>query len=198
MTVSSLNILKGDGAFDPVSNAFYTVGHSTHSVSDFIAILHRYNITMVVDVRAFPYSRRNREFDGSRLITELAPYGIGYRHVRELGGRRPRSKTVGTQTNAFWHVQSFHNYADYALGGEFHQGLKTLMELGEHFTVAIMCAEILWWRCHRRIITDYLLENHRQVFHILSITKIVAAQMTPEAVIGDDGCVTYPPSVPAS
>lgn len=181
---------KTDKAF----KAFYTVGHSTHSLSDFIAILRHYNITMVVDVRAFPYSRRNREFDGSRLVAELIPHGIGYCHIPELGGRRPRSKTVCTETNAFWRVQSFHNYADYALGEAFHQGLEKLIELGRQDTVAIMCAEVLWWRCHRRIITDYLLENNQTVFHILSLTNSTRAKMTPDAIVENRERIIYPPS----
>lgn len=190
MTVSTPDIQKADRVFKP----FYTVGHSTHSLSDFIAILRHYNITLITDVRAFPYSRRNREFDGSRLVSELAAYDIGYCHIPELGGRRPRSKTVCTETNAFWRVQSFHNYADYALGEVFHQGLAKLIELGRQNTVAIMCAEVLWWRCHRRIITDYLLESNQKVFHILSLTNAVQAQITPGAVVENKGLITYPPS----
>ncbi|KAB8123113.1 DUF488 domain-containing protein [Komagataeibacter medellinensis] len=191
MTVSTPDTQNTDKFFKP----FYTVGHSTHSLPDFIAILRHYNITMIVDVRAFPYSRRNRDFDGSRLVSELAVYGIGYCHIPELGGRRPRSKTVCIETNAFWRVQSFHNYADYALGEIFHQGLAKLLELGRQNTVAIMCAEVLWWRCHRRIITDYLLENNQKVFHILSLENVVQAQITPDAVIAKKGLITYPLSI---
>lgn len=128
---------------DKVFKPFYTIGHSTHSLSDFIAILRDYNIMMIVDVRAFPCSRRNCEFDGSRFILELVAYGIGYCHILELGGRRPRSKTVCTEMNAFWRVQSLHNYADNASGGIFYQGLVNLLELVGQNTLAIMCTEVL-------------------------------------------------------
>ncbi|MDE7548363.1 DUF488 domain-containing protein [Acetobacter fabarum] len=175
-----------------VSNPFYTIGHSTLSLDDFMALLRHYEVTLVADVRAFPYSRRNREYDGTNLLPELAACGIGYRHFPELGGRRPRSKTVPVNTNAFWRVQSFHNYADYALGEDFHHGLTQLIEAGTHAVVAIMCAEVLWWRCHRRIITDYLLANGVKVFHILSMSHVVPAGLTEAAVVEDNHGITYP------
>ncbi|GAA3672137.1 MULTISPECIES: DUF488 domain-containing protein [Acetobacter] len=175
-----------------VSNPFYTIGHSTLSLDDFMALLCHYGVTLVADVRAFPYSRRNRDYDGTNLQPELAACGIGYSHFPALGGRRPRSKTVPVNTNAFWRVQSFHNYADYALGEDFHHGLTQLIEAGKHAVVAIMCAEVLWWRCHRRIITDYLLANGIKVFHILSMSHVVPAGLTEAAVVADNHCITYP------
>ncbi|WP_338422129.1 DUF488 domain-containing protein [Acetobacter sicerae] len=94
---------------------FYSVGHSTHTLEEFVGLLRHYRVTLVADVRAFPYSRRNREYDGDRLAAELAGNTIGYAHIPQLGGRRPRSKVVRPEFNGFWRVQSFHNYADYAL-----------------------------------------------------------------------------------
>ncbi|PCD80045.1 DUF488 domain-containing protein [Acetobacter orleanensis] len=173
-------------------HTFYTIGHSTHSLQDFIALLRHYGVTQIADVRAFPYSRRNRDFDGEALITELHTQGIGYTHIPELGGRRPRSKTVPVDTNAYWRVQSFHNYADYALGDDFHRGLEKLITMGRTETVALMCAEVLWWRCHRRIVTDYLLVNHQTVFHILSMTKAEKADLTPTAVETEQNRIVYP------
>lgn len=175
-----------------VTNPFYTIGHSTLLLKDFIALLRHYGVTLVADVRAFPYSRRDRDYDGTNLLPELAAYGIGYSHFPALGGRRPRSKTVPVNTNAFWRVQSFHNYADYALGEDFHLGLTQLIQAGQHATVAIMCAEVLWWRCHRRIITDYLLANGVKVFHILSMSNVVPAGLTEAAVVDDHHRITYP------
>ncbi|GBQ97629.1 hypothetical protein GLI01_09100 [Gluconacetobacter liquefaciens] len=172
--------------------SFYTIGHSTHPLEDFIALLRHYGVTMVADIRAFPYSRRNRDYDGARLLPELAAQGIGYAHIPPLGGRRPRSKTVPPEVNAFWRVQSFHNYADHALGEDFHGGLETLIDMGRQATVAIMCAEILWWRCHRRIVTDYLLADGLKVLHILSMTDATPAGLTPAAVVAAGPSITYP------
>lgn len=174
------------------SNSFYTIGHSTLLLNDFIALLTHYGVTLVADVRAFPYSRQNRDYDGTSLQPELAAHGIGYRHFPELGGRRPRSKTVPVETNAFWRVQSFHNYADYALGDAFNQGLDKLVQVGQQACVAIMCAEVLWWRCHRRIITDYLLARGLTVFHILSMTHVVPAELTESAIIDGNKRISYP------
>lgn len=171
---------------------FYTIGHSTHPLADFIALLQHYGVTQIADVRAFPYSRRNREYDGERLVSELGVQGIGYSHIPELGGRRPRSATVPVETNAYWRVQSFHNYADYAQGDDFHRGLEKLIALGRVATVALMCAEVLWWRCHRRIITDYLLINHLTVYHIFSMTKAEPAILTSAAVVQKNNRITYP------
>ncbi len=171
---------------------FYTIGHSTHPLADFISLLQHYGVTQIADVRAFPYSRRNREYDGKRLVSELGTQGIGYSHIPELGGRRPRSSTVPVETNAYWRVQSFHNYADYAQGEDFHRGLEKLIALGGTATVALMCAEVLWWRCHRRIVTDYLLVNHMTVCHILSMTKADPAVLTPAAVVQKNNRIAYP------
>jgi uncharacterized protein (DUF488 family) len=115
-----------------------------------------------------------------------------YCHIAELGGHRPRQKHVPDSTNAFWQNQSFHNYADYAMRREFQAGLEELHELGHTKRCAIMCAETLWWRCHRRIIADYLLAWSETVFHILSPGKIEEAHMTRAAKRGDDGVLIYP------
>ncbi|WP_264819614.1 DUF488 domain-containing protein, partial [Acetobacter tropicalis] len=108
------------------------------------------------------------------------------------GGRRPRSATVPVETNAYWRGQSFHNYADYAQGDDFHRGLEKLIALGRVATVALMCAEVLWWRCHRRIITDYLLINHLTVYHIFSMAKAEPAILTSAAVVQKNNRITYP------
>lgn len=175
---------------------FYSIGHSTHTLEQFVTLLHHYGVTLVADIRAFPYSRRNRDYDEKRLATELNDKAIAYTHIPELGGRRPRSKTVAPERNAFWRIQSFHNYADYALGEAFHRGVTELIDLGQHATVAIMCAEILWWRCHRRIVTDYLIVNGMRVTHILSMTAAEPARLTEAAVVTEDGRLTYPAPSP--
>src|SRR5690625_4961828 len=114
-------------------------------------------IALLVDVRSFPRSRSNPHFNYDRLPASLAPLQIGYRHCGALGGRRPKQPEVDETLNAFWRVQAFHNYADYALGPEFGAALEEVIRLGRERRLALMCAEALWWRCHRRIITDYLL-----------------------------------------
>jgi uncharacterized protein (DUF488 family) len=99
---------------------------------------------------------------------------------------------VPPEVNAFWQNESFHNYADYAMGGAFRSGLEELIEIGEEEPCAIMCAEGLWWRCHRRIITDYLLAAGEQVSHIMPVGEVVPASMTEGARPAPDGVITYP------
>ncbi|MCH4091186.1 DUF488 domain-containing protein [Acetobacter sp.] len=170
----------------------YTIGHSTHSLDEFITLICHYHITFVADVRAFPYSRRNRDYNGNVLPEALGKVNVIYRHFPELGGRRPRSRTVAPTINAFWRVQSFHNYADYALSDKFQNGLATLIEASRYETVVLTCAEVLWWRCHRRIISDYLLSKGLTVIHILSLTNTQEGVLTPGAVVAPTGCLTYP------
>src|SRR3546814_1615787 len=88
--------------------------------------------------------------------------------LAELGGRRPRQRSIDPQLNGFWQNQSFHNYADYALSSDFHTGFRRLLELSQRKTCAIMCSEAVWWRCHRRIVADYLLDTGRPVFHLMA------------------------------
>ena len=114
------------------------------------------------------------------------------KHLPELGGLRGRSAGVATSVNAFWENPSFHNYADYAMGEEFRFGLKRLLDLGSDRRCAIMCAEAVWWRCHRRIIADYLLACGSTVFHILGSGRIERAQITPRAILGPTGTLRYP------
>jgi uncharacterized protein (DUF488 family) len=104
-----------------------------------------------------PRSRTNPQFNRESLPETLAPWQIGYEHIAALGGLRGKARTVGTSPNAYWRVRGFRNYADYALTKAFGSGLSRLRELGGQHRCAIMCAEAVWWRCHRRIITDYLL-----------------------------------------
>jgi hypothetical protein len=99
---------------------------------------------------------------------------------------------VPPEVNAFWQYGSFHNFADYALGDEFRSGLATLRETGRRTRCAIMCAEAVWWRCHRRIIADYLIAGGETVFHILGPGRVDAARMTDAAEAGPAGALTYP------
>jgi len=154
------------------------------------------SIELVVDVRSIPRSRTNPQYNFDVVADELEPWQLGYRRIAELGGRRSRSKTVPPDVNAFWDNQSFHNYADYALSGEFERGLDALLSIAAERRTAIMCAEAVWWRCHRRIVADYLLQRGRTVIHLMAEARSEAARMTPAAV-ERDGRLVYPAPVTA-
>jgi uncharacterized protein (DUF488 family) len=143
-----------------------------------------------------PRSRTNPQYDRDALPGSLAPFEIRYEHVASLGGLRGRSHEVAPTLNAFWGNDSFHNYADYALGDQFRHGLLHLRELGQGRRCAIMCAETVWWRCHRRIITDYLLASGESVFHVLGLGRVEEAHMTAAARLQADGHLVYPAEQP--
>ncbi|HEX4780030.1 MAG TPA: DUF488 domain-containing protein [Usitatibacter sp.] len=170
----------------------FTIGHSTHPIDEFVRMLAPNEVTRVIDVRAFPKSRTNPQYNDDALPASLRPHGIAYEHLAALGGKRPRSKDVPEDANAFWDNASFHNYADYAMGPAFREGLERVLARGEHERVAIMCAESVWWRCHRRIVTDYLLAAGRDVWHIMGPESIEPARMTPAAQPGPGGALVYP------
>jgi len=170
---------------------FFTIGHSTRTIDEFVELLNDSEVTLVVDVRTIPRSRTNPQYNRDRLPESLANFQIAYEHIAELGGLRAK-KGVDPQLNGFWQNKSFHNYADYALGEAFHQGFEQLLKLGAERRCAIMCAEAVWWRCHRRIIADYLLARGKQVFHILGKGHVEPATMTPGGKAGPDHNVLYP------
>jgi uncharacterized protein (DUF488 family) len=172
--------------------AFYTIGHSTRSIAEFVALLGSAGVRLVVDVRTIPRSRTNPQYNGDTLPNTLSEFQIGYQHIAALGGRRGPKPDVAEDVNGFWQNQSFHNYADYAMCESFRTGLATLRELGHRTPCAIMCAEAVWWRCHRRIIADYLLAAGESVFHILGSNRIEPARMTDGARPGPQGAVVYP------
>ncbi|HET8920161.1 MAG TPA: DUF488 domain-containing protein [Xanthobacteraceae bacterium] len=176
----------------PTPNQFFTIGHATRPIAGFIELLNEVEVQLVVDVRTAPRSRTNPQFNREALAASLAAFAIEYRHIAELGGLRPRQKQIPSSTNAFWQNQSFHNYADYAMSREFQLGLDELRELGHAKRGAIMCAETLWWRCHRRIISDYLLAAGETVFHILGPGHVEEAHATPAAKRRPDGVLIYP------
>jgi uncharacterized protein (DUF488 family) len=171
---------------------FFTIGHSIRPLVDFVAMLKAADVRLVVDVRAIPKSRRNAQYNIDTLPAGLAHLDLGYEHIPALGGRRPKSKTIAPETNAFWQNDSFHNFADYALTEPFQIGLARLREVGHSRRCAVMCAEAVWWRCHRRIIADYLIASAETVLHILSADKITPATMTSAARRLPDGSLAYP------
>jgi uncharacterized protein (DUF488 family) len=171
---------------------FFTIGHSTRPIGEFIELLTASEVGVVVDVRTVPRSRTNPQYNREALPESLSEFQIAYQHVAELGGLRPRAQDVAPDVNAFWENQSFHNYADYAMGSGFRSGLAKLRELGRVRRCAVMCAEAVWWRCHRRIIADYLLAAGEQVFHILGPHSVTPASLTKGAALQSDGAPTYP------
>jgi len=171
---------------------FFTIGHSTRPLDAFIGLLREANVQLIVDVRAVPRSRANPQYNGDTLSPALAAFQIGYEHLAILGGLRGKQRAVSQSVNEFWQNESFHNYADYAMSESFCAGLTSLRKLGHTRTCAIMCAEALWWRCHRRIISDYLLAANERVFHILASGQIMPAQMTKAAKPDSSGTLTYP------
>ena len=126
------------------------------------------------------------------LPVSLSNFQIAYEHIAELGGLRPRAPDIAPSINGLWKNQSFHNYADYAMGFGFQFGFTRLRELGSVRRCAVMCAEAVWWRCHRRIIADYLLIADERVFHILGPNAITLASLTKGATSQPDGALTYP------
>src|SRR5262245_20534243 len=173
-------------------NPFFTIGHSTRPIATFVDLLKDASVGLVVDVRTVPRSRTNPQYNTDVLPRSLLESQIGYEHIAALGGLRGRKPDVPPQVNTFWQNQSFHNYADYAMGDSFRAGLTRLRELGHSRRCAIMCAEAVWWRCHRRIIADYLISAGEMVFHILGPQHIEEARMTGAARPGSAGTLTYP------
>lgn len=177
-----------------MAQAFFTIGHSNRPIDAFIGLLTETAVRCVVDVRTVPRSRSNPQYNADILAEALARSQIGYEPIAVLGGLRGRSRDVPAEVNGFWENQSFHNYADYAMGPEFHAGLARLRELGHSVPCAIMCAEAVWWRCHRRIIADYLIMAGETVFHILGHGHIEPASLTSAAARDPSGRLTYPPA----
>ncbi|GAB2528559.1 DUF488 domain-containing protein [Paramicrobacterium agarici] len=178
----------------PIASPVFTVGHSDRTLEEFTRMLHEHDVRHIVDVRKLAGSRKYPHFNDDALSESLPSAGIAYSRIEELAGRRPVSKDVPFEVNAFWNNRSFHNYADYALSESFRNGLDQLHALAAEATVAVMCSEAVWWRCHRRIIADHLLAHGDTVRHIMTETKADAASLTLGAVTHPDHSLTYPPT----
>jgi uncharacterized protein (DUF488 family) len=179
-----------------MAHPFHTIGHGTRPLEDFAELLRSVEVKLLVDVRTVPRSRTNPQYNRDVLPGSLATLDIGYEHIAALGGLRGRVREVPHETNAFWENESFHNYADHAMGASFRDGLSHLRVLGRERRCAIMCAETVWWRCHRRIITDYLLAAGEAVFHILGRGHVEPAVMTEAARLQRDDTLVYPAEPP--
>ncbi len=151
-----------------MSGPFFTIGHSNRSIDLFLDLLRGAQIGLLVDVRSLPGSRANPQFDEERLRESLSTVQIGYLRLPGLGGLRGRQRSVHPSPNGLWRVRSFQNYADHALGEAFARDLAALRRAGETQRVAIMCAEAVWWRCHRRIVADHLLARVNAGYRLLA------------------------------
>jgi uncharacterized protein (DUF488 family) len=157
----------------------WTIGHSTRSIDDFISLLKDNKIKLLADVRAWPGSRRYPQFNQEALAESLGAHGIRYEHFPELGGKR---KLKADSHNTVWRNASFRGYADYMETEEFQKGIEHLLNAAtEAGATAIMCAEAVWWRCHRSLIADYLKSRGMEVMNILSANKVEPHPYTPAA-----------------
>lgn len=170
----------------------YTIGHSTHSLADLIAILHAWGVSRLIDVRSIPRSRTNPQFNADILPVTISPR-IVYTRIAALGGFR-RKGVNEKSANAGWNLAAFRNYADYAETDSFRAGLKQLLDFASNEACAIMCAEAVWWRCHRRIVTDHVLARGVPVIHLFTPTKAEPASLTSFAQVECDCHVSYPKS----
>ncbi|MBV9570810.1 MAG: DUF488 domain-containing protein [Alphaproteobacteria bacterium] len=176
---------------DPLVTILYSIGHSNRSLEAFVALLHANNTEELVDIRAFTRSRANPQFNAGTFAPALAGQDIGYTHIPALGGRRSSKRQ--DSPNGLWENAAFRAYADYALTEPFEEGIVRLLDIGSDRSTAMMCSEAVWWRCHRRIIADYLLARGHTVLHIVSSAAPKPATLTPGAIIHEDKRITYPP-----
>jgi uncharacterized protein (DUF488 family) len=178
----------------------FSIGHSNRTAEEFLALLQAHGVRQVADVRRFPMSRRLPHFNSEALAAFLQQHGIGYRHFEALGGRRrPRADSI----NGAWQHESFRGYADYLGTREFEAALAELLRYADGGpgadagagvgvrATAVMCAEALWWQCHRRLIADVLVARQVQVLHIMTGDRAEAHHLTPFAVVSGTS-VTYP------
>ena len=175
----------------PGPHPFCTIGHSDRTAAEFIEVLQGADIDFVVDVRRLPGSGRHPQFNEDVLGASLAAADIGFMRAEALTGRRPVSHDVDFEVNGWWHNRSFHNYADHALSAEFDAALTDVQVRGRDQRIALMCAEAVWWRCHRRIIADHLIARGEKVLHIMGAGRLAPAELSEGAVV-QGGSVSYP------
>lgn len=179
-----------------MSLPFFTIGHSNRSLEDFVSLLRQVDISLVADIRKMPASRSNPQFNAEALRDGLTPFQISYEHLAALGGLRGKTRDAPDDVNGFWANRSFHNYADYALTEAFQAGIERLLDAGRRQRCTIMCSEAVWWRCHRRIVADYLIARGETVFHIMGEGRLEPARLTSGALVRSDGTIIYPAAPP--
>ena len=170
---------------------FFTIGHSNRSLGEFLSLLKKFNIEALIDIRSWPSSKKHPHFNREALEESLKAEGIRYFWLgRELGGYRKNG--LGDRSpNKAWDSVGFRNYADYTLSEEFRMGIRRLLRYGEKWRTAYMCAEKFYWRCHRRILSDYLVAKGHQVTHIIDQQEAREHKLTRFARV-IDGLLTYP------
>lgn len=176
---------------DPPEKTAYTIGHSTRSQGELLALLGEAGVRTLADVRAFPSSRRHPQFNRTALPRWLPEAGVGYVHLRQLGGRRA---PVPGSPNGGWREPGFRGYADYMSSSEFAAGLDRVEVLARERPTAIMCAEALWWRCHRRLIADALTVRGWRVEHLGVGAGQAIHELPAFAVVEHGTALSYPPS----
>lgn len=175
-------------------NPAYTVGHSTRSFEELLELLRAHGVDVLVDVRRHPASRRHPWFDREPLARALAEAGVGYRHLEVLGGRR--GEPDPGSPNRGWRSAGFRAYADHLARPEARQALDGLVEAAERETQAVMCAEIVPWRCHRQLVADHLVVQGVRVLHIVQADQVAEHDLNPMARVLDDGRIVYPREEP--
>lgn len=173
-----------------MSPALFTIGHSTHPLDRFLELLAQHDIRVLADIRRFPSSRKFPHFNQASLAVELPSAGIEYHWLAALGGRRGKT-TDGSSRNLSLRNESFRNYADYMLTQEFRDGIGELLTVAEEKRTAFMCSESVFWRCHRRLVADYLLVNGITVQHIMPSGELRPHTLTAGAKVRA-GELTYP------
>ncbi|HET6778262.1 MAG TPA: DUF488 domain-containing protein [Gemmatimonadales bacterium] len=163
-----------------MSLTVWTVGHSTRPLPDFLEVLAGFQIELIADVRRFPGSRSQPQYQQLPLESALRGVGVGYAWLPHLGGRR---RPVSDPADTTWRHPAFHGYADHMTGEEFADGLVELLALAWGLRTAVMCAEVLWWRCHRRVIADVLVSLGYEVIHILDSSTTQLHRLRPPAYL---------------
>jgi uncharacterized protein (DUF488 family) len=172
-----------------MSGTLYTIGHSTRTWQEFVGLLHENAIGCLVDVRRFAGSRRNPQYSPAEMAPALEAAAITYRPMPEFGGRR---KPDGDTRNGAWRVEAFRGYADYMATPEFALARERLMRQALDDRTCVMCAEAVWWRCHRRLIADDFIARGWNVLHIMGPGKLQAHELNPAAILDGDTLI-YPP-----
>jgi len=169
----------------------YTIGHSNRSFEDFLALLKNWEVQTLADIRSLPGSRKFPHFDRENLEKLLPEQGVTYVWLPKLGGLRRKAKGLDSPNSGLT-SPGFRNYADYMISEEFRDGVQELLTIASKSVTAYMCAEALYWRCHRRLLSDYLVAGGAEVLHILGPKSLRSHEMTRGAAVTSTGDVIYP------
>lgn len=183
--------IAADSATVSHTVTIWTIGHSTRPIDEFLALLDSFQIETIVDVRSFPGSRKYPQYGKDALEVTLREHGIAYHWFQILGGRR---RTNPDSPNTVWRNTSFRGYADYMMTSDFREGLDALLDVAKGSRVALMCAEAVWWRCHRSMISDALCVRGIHVMHIMGDQHAVVHPMTSPARVANGKLVYGPPA----